>query len=59
MKVSMLLLLLDMEDEEVRATSHMTLRACDHYASSTLIGGKSGAWSNFASHLRLRDQRSI
>ena len=40
MKVSMLLLLLDMEDEEVRATSHMTLRACDHYASSTLIGGK-------------------
>jgi hypothetical protein len=27
----------------VRATSHMRLRARDHYTSSTLIGGKDGA----------------
>jgi hypothetical protein len=27
----------------LRATSHMRLRARDHYASSTLIGGKGGA----------------
>jgi hypothetical protein len=26
-----------------RATSHMRLRAHDHYTSSTLIGGKGGA----------------
>ena len=26
-----------------RATSHMGLRARDHYTSSTLIGGKGGA----------------
>ena len=26
-----------------RATSHTRLRACDHYTSSTLIGGKGGA----------------
>ena len=28
---------------EVRAASHTRLRACDHYTSSTLIGGKGGA----------------
>jgi hypothetical protein len=28
---------------EHRATSHMRLRAGDHYNSSTLIGGKGGA----------------
>ena len=27
----------------MRATSHTGLRACDHYTSSTLIGGKGGA----------------
>ena len=27
----------------LRATSHTRMRACDHYASSTLIGGKGGA----------------
>ena len=27
----------------LRATSHMRLRAHDHYTSSTLIGGKGGA----------------
>ena len=27
----------------MRATSHTRLRARDHYTSSTLIGGKSGA----------------
>jgi hypothetical protein len=27
----------------IRATSHTGLRACDHYSSSTLIGGKGGA----------------
>jgi hypothetical protein len=27
----------------LRATSHTRLRDCDHYASSTLIGGKGGA----------------
>ena len=27
----------------MRATSHTRLRACDHYISSTLIGGKGGA----------------
>ena len=26
-----------------KATSHTRLRACDHYTSSALIGGKSGA----------------
>ena len=26
----------------IRATSHTRLRACDHYISSTLIGGKGG-----------------
>ena len=26
-----------------RATSHTTLRVCDHYTSSTLFGGKGGA----------------
>ena len=26
-----------------RATSHTGLGACDHYTSSTLIGGKGGA----------------
>jgi hypothetical protein len=27
----------------LRATSYTRLRACDHYTSSTLIGGKGGA----------------
>ena len=27
----------------LRATSHTRLRACDHYTSSTLMGGKGGA----------------
>ena len=27
----------------IRATSHMRLRACDHYTSSTLVSGKGGA----------------
>jgi hypothetical protein len=27
----------------LRATSHTRLRACDHYTSSTLVGGKGGA----------------
>ena len=27
----------------LRATSHTRLRACDHYTSSTLIGGEGGA----------------
>ena len=27
---------------DIRATSHTRLRACDHYTSSTLIGGKGG-----------------
>ena len=30
----------------VRATSHMSPRARDHYTSSTLIGGKCGAGLN-------------
>ena len=34
----------------IRATSHMRLRARDRYTSSTLIGGKGGAGSKFASH---------
>jgi hypothetical protein len=29
-------------EARVRATSHMRLRVCDHYTSSTLIGGKGG-----------------
>jgi hypothetical protein len=29
--------------ERERATSHKRLRACDHFTSSTLIGGKGGA----------------
>ena len=28
---------------ENRATSHMRLRACDHFTLSTLIGGNGGA----------------
>ena len=28
---------------DLRATSHMRLRAYDHYTSSTLVGGKGGA----------------
>ena len=27
----------------IRATSHMTLRAHDHYSASSLIGGNGGA----------------
>ena len=35
----------------LRATSHTRLRACDHYTSSTLIGGKGGAGpSSLPSH---------
>jgi hypothetical protein len=30
-------------DTIFRATSHTRLRACDHYTSTTLIGGKRGA----------------
>ena len=33
----------NIEWSELKATSHMILRACDHYTSSTLIGGKGGA----------------
>ena len=31
------------KSDHVRATSHTRLRACVHYTSSTLIGGKGGA----------------
>jgi hypothetical protein len=34
----------------LRATSHMRLRACDHYTSSTLIGGKGGADPSLLQH---------
>jgi hypothetical protein len=27
----------------LKATSHTRLKTCDHYTSSTLIGGKAGA----------------
>ena len=30
--------------------THTRLRACDHFTSSTLIGGKGGAGPKFASH---------
>ena len=30
----------------LRATSHMRVRARDHYTSSTVIGGKGGAGPN-------------
>ena len=44
----------------MRATSHMRPRACDHYTSSTLIGGKKmRSRSKFTSLLRLRDQLSM
>ena len=33
-------------NEQLRATSHMRLRARDQYTSSTLIGGKGGAGSS-------------
>ena len=39
-------------DDLLRATSHTRLRACDHYTSSTLIGGKGGA-SPFSLHTML------
>jgi hypothetical protein len=39
-----------MGGDALRATSHMRLRAHDHYTSSTLIGGKGGAGFKFASH---------
>jgi hypothetical protein len=35
---------------DIRATSHTRLRACDHYISSTLIGGKRRSRSDFGSH---------
>jgi hypothetical protein len=41
----------------IRATSHTRLRACDHYTSSTLIGGKGGP-VEVRFTLRLRDQLS-
>jgi hypothetical protein len=41
-----------------RATSHMGLRAHDHYISSTLIGGKGGAGQVRLTQ-RSRDQRSM
>ena len=41
-----------------RATAHKRLRACDHYTSSALIGGKGGPVQvRFTP--RLRDQRSV
>ena len=33
-----------------QATKATRLRPRDHYTSSTLIGGKGGSWSKFASH---------
>ena len=39
--------------------SQMRLRACDHYALTTLIGGKGGAGPSLLhTYLHLRDQRS-
>ena len=34
----------------LRATAHTRLRAHDHFASSTLIGGKRRSWFKFTSH---------
>ena len=34
----------------LRATPHTRLRACDHYTSSTLLGGKRQSQSKFSSH---------
>ena len=42
----------------IRSTSHMTLRARDHYTSSTLIGEKNGVGSS-SLHIMVRDQRSM
>ena len=42
----------------LRATSHMRVRARDHYTSSTLIGVKGGAGPS-SLHTMLRDQRSM
>jgi hypothetical protein len=33
----------EMPDTTIETTSHTRLSACDHYISSTLIGGKGGA----------------
>ena len=44
--------------EAMRATSHTRLRACDHYTSSTLVGGEGGAGPSLL-HTTLRGQRSI
>jgi hypothetical protein len=38
---------------KLRATSHMRLRARDHYTSSTLIGGKGGAGPSSLLHTTL------
>ena len=43
----------------LRATSHTRLRAHDHYTSSTLIGGKSGAGPSSLHTISSRDQRSM
>ena len=43
----------------LRATSHMRLRARDHYTSSTLIGGKGGAGVQVRFTLCLREQLSM
>ena len=43
---------------ELRATSHMRLRARDHFTSSTLLGGKGGAGASSLHTTHLRDQRS-
>ena len=42
---------------DVRATSHLRLRACDQCTSTTLIGGKDGAGPIHVTR-SLRDQRS-
>ena len=43
----------------LRASSHMRLRAHDHYTSSTLIGGKGGAGPSSLHTIRLRDQWNL
>jgi hypothetical protein len=43
---------------QIRDTSHMRLRACDHYTSSTLIGGKAEP-VQVCFTLRLTDQHSV
>ena len=38
---------------KLRATSHTRLRACDHYTSNTLVGGKGGAGLSLLLHTTL------